>query len=450
VNFTYFKVKAISSAVASAIAFTLTRPRKPFCDAVTKSSRRRTNVCLRFVRYPVLSLAGFLTLGAIQLSAGSPSSDTIYLESNSTAGNSIFTYTFNFTSPPVLQNSTPAGGIGVFDPTFALGPFDSDQNLIENSSGTLLFAVNSGLNSIAVFSIDHDGALMPVDGSPFPSGGSDPVSVGLRGDTLVVVNKDQDPAQAGTSAGSILPNYTTFHVSPGGQLTPVPDSTVSVAYGSSPSQALIASQGNVAFGADFLGGLLQSFSLDPNGALDQNLPQALPNSIFTGLTGGHEPLGMRTHPFLPILYVDITFINEVAVYTYDPRGHLTFARAVPDAGAAPCWAIVNHAGTYLYVTNTGDGSIEVYSLADPLNPKELQHFVMDSNNGGHVYSTVIDHSDGWIYVSSEQDTSTALVSANAFHTLKVADDGTLSEPFPPTVLPVASTPPVRVQGITVF
>jgi hypothetical protein len=276
------------------------------------------------------------------------------------------------------------------------------------------------------------------------------VSVGLSGDTLVVVNKDQDPAQAGTSAGAVLPNYTTFNVSPGGQLTPVPDSTVSVAYGSSPSQALIASRDNVVFGADFLGGLLQSFSLDPHGALDQNLPQALPNSIFTGLTGSHGPLGMRTHPFLPILYVDLTFVNKVAVYTYDPKGHLTFVRAVPDAGAAPCWAIVNHAGTYLYVTNTGDGSIEVFSLADPLNPTAVQHFVTDSNNGGHLFSTVIDHSDNWLYVSSEQDTATASVSANAFHALKVGAGGMLSEPFPPTVLPVTSTPPVRVQGITVF
>ena len=402
----------------------------------------------RFARYPVLSLAGFLTLGALRISAAP--ADTIYLESNSAAGNSIFTYTFNFTSAPVLKSTTSAGGIGVFDSTFALGPFDSDQNLVENASGTLLFAVNSGSNTIAVFNIDADGSLRAVTGSPFPSGGSDPVSVGVKGDTLVVVNKDQDPAQAGTPAGAVLPNYTTFNVSPSGQLTPVPNSTVPVAMGSSPSQALIASQGDVVFGADFLGGLLQSFKLDENGALDQNLPTALPNSIFTGLTGGHLPLGMRTHPFLPILYVDITPVSKVAVYTYDYQGRLNFVRAVGDAGAAPCWAVVNHAGTYLYATNTGDNSIEVYSLADPLNPTEVQHFVMDSNNGGAVFSTVIDRSDNWLYVSSEQSSASASVAANAFHTLKIGDDGMLSEPFAPTALPVTSTPAVRVQGITVF
>jgi DNA-binding beta-propeller fold protein YncE len=213
---------------------------------------------------------------------------------------------------------------------------------------------------------------------------------------------------------------------------------------------LVASQHDVIFGADFLGGLLQSFTLDGNGALDQNLPTALPSSIFTGLTAGRLPLGMRTHPFLPILYVDITPVSKVAVFTYDSHGNLEFVRTVDDPGTAPCWAIVNHTGTYLYVTNTGDNSIGVYSLADPLNPTEVQHFAMDSDNGGAVFSTVIDRSDNWLYVSSEQSASGASVTANAFHTLKIDANGLLSEPFAPTVLPVTSSPAVRVQGITVF
>jgi 6-phosphogluconolactonase (cycloisomerase 2 family) len=158
---------------------------------------------------------------------------------------------------------------------------------------------------------------------------------------------------------------------------------------------------------------------------------------------------MRTHPTLPILYVDITPVSKVAVYTYDDNGQLSFVRAVPDSGAAPCWAIVNHAGTRLYATNTGDNSIAVYDLADPLNPVQIQHFVMASTTGA-AFSTVIDHSDSWIYVSSEQSSASATPAANAFHALKVAADGTLTEPFPPTVLPVSGATPVRAQGITVF
>ena len=391
-------------------------------------------------------LVGLAMLGATQAPAWSAGvADLIWLESNSTAGNSILTFKNDGSGSPTFLGSTPAGGIGVFDATFALGPFDSDQNLIVNPDGTLLFAVNSGSNSIAVFRITSSG-LQAVEGSPFPSGGSDPVSLGLMDDILTVVNKDQDPAQ---NRNLVQPNYTTFRVSPNGELTPVENSTVPVAYGSSPSQALIAPKRPVVFGADFLGGLLQSFRITHDGTLQQNPPQALPDSVFTGLTGGHLPLGMRTHPSQQILYVDITPISEVAVYTYDEKGVLSFVRTVADSGAAPCWAVVNHAGTRLYATNTGDDSIAVYDLTDPLNPVQIQHFVMAATTGA-VFSTVIDQTDQFIYVSSELSGSTGTPAANAFHTLKVNSDGTLSEPFAPTVLPVDGSVPVRAQGITVI
>lgn len=82
--------------------------------------------------------------------------------------------------------------------------------MITNPEGALLFAVNSGSNSVAVFRITSD-RLQAVEGSPFPSGGSDPVSVGLKDDILTVVNKDQDPAQ---NVNLIQPNYTTFRCGP--------------------------------------------------------------------------------------------------------------------------------------------------------------------------------------------------------------------------------------------
>jgi 6-phosphogluconolactonase (cycloisomerase 2 family) len=402
---------------------------------------------LRFATRSFAVLAGLTLLwGVIQAPAwGAGVSDLIWVETNSTAGNSILTFLNNGTGTPTLVATTPAGGIGVFDGTFALGPFDSDQNLIVNPEGTLLFAVNSGSNTIAVFHITANG-LEPVNGSPFPSGGSDPVSLGLTGNILTVVNKDQDPAQ---NSNLVQPNYTTFEVSADGRLTPIGNSTVSVAYGSSPSQALAAPQGPFVFGADFLGGLLQSFSINHHGQLRQNLPQALPESVFVDQTGGHLPLGLRTHPFLPILYVDITPISEVAVYRFDERGELSFLRTVADSGAAPCWATVNHTGTRLYATNTGDNSVEVYDLTDPFNPVEIQHFVMTSNTGA-VFSTVIDQTDQWLYVTSEKSNATATPEANGFHALKVGADGTLTEPFAPAVLPIGGTVPVRSQGITVL
>ena len=91
------------------------------------------------------------------------------------------------------------------DASLALGPYDSDQEIIVNSDHTLLLTVNGGSNSISVFKIMADGQLAAVKGSPFSSHGVQPVSVGLNGNILTVVNKHEDPAQI---ADKSLPNYT--------------------------------------------------------------------------------------------------------------------------------------------------------------------------------------------------------------------------------------------------
>ena len=105
-------------------------------------------------------LMGLAILCTAQIPAWSAGvTDIIWLESNSTAGNSILAFRNDGSGNPTFLGSTPAGGTGVFDKTFALGPFDSDQNLIVNDDGTLLFAVNSGSNSIAVFRITPKGLV---------------------------------------------------------------------------------------------------------------------------------------------------------------------------------------------------------------------------------------------------------------------------------------------------
>jgi 6-phosphogluconolactonase (cycloisomerase 2 family) len=134
-------------------------------------------------------------------------------------------------------------------------------------------------------------------------------------------------------------------------------------------------------------------------------------------------------------------------FQYNEEGRLQFVKTVADPGAGPCWAIVNHRGTRLYAINTGDTSVAVYDITQALSPKLLQHFAMTVTSG-NPFSAVIDDSDQFIYVSGEQSSATSSASANAIHTLKVAADGTLSEPFAPTVLPISGL--TRAQGVAVF
>ena len=244
----------------------------------------------------------------------------------------------------------------------------------------MLFAVNSGSNSIAVFRILKNHSLKPIDGSPFDSHGTNPVSLGLKAEIfLVVVNKDGDPAQ---NANAHLPNYTTFRIGIDGRLTWIENSTREVALGSSPSQALISPFGPMVFGADFLGGLLQSFEISPHGRLERHSTLALPDSEFTGSMAPHLPLGLAANPLLPIVYVGFPTVNKIGVYEYDQQANLKFNRTVSDSGAVVCWLITNKNGSRLFASNTGDASVTVYDIANnPLQPQELQKISLMSQGG---------------------------------------------------------------------
>src|SRR5262249_7037272 len=169
------------------------------------------------------------------------------------------------------------GGKGVIDSSFKLGPFDTDQNVVIDHDRRLLFAVNSGSSSIAVFHIrPHDGSLEPARGSPFPSGGINPVSIGLRGDQIVIINQDLDPAQNPPGG---LPSIVTRHVTEDGRIVKFPaDTTIALPAGSAPSQALTANNRPFVFDAQFLGGPLSSYRLVPHRPFLCNPPHPLPPS----------------------------------------------------------------------------------------------------------------------------------------------------------------------------
>ena len=138
----------------------------------------------------------------------------VYLESNTgkTEGNnSVFAFandgSGNLTAVPGSPFLT--GGTGVFDPGGGSTEFDAEQEVIANTAGTLLYAVNGHSNTIAGFSINADGTLTTLPGSPYASGGQDPASIGIlptKG-LVVVANKNEDPNQ---DIGADLRNYTTF------------------------------------------------------------------------------------------------------------------------------------------------------------------------------------------------------------------------------------------------
>lgn len=406
--------------------------------------------CARFV----LSIAGRLVSAAASTAAvcalmlistplraqPSRTAGIVYVETNAPNNqNAVLAYRRDTNGRLHLAGVYPTSGSGVFDTSLKLGPFDSDQDLSMNAERTLLFAVNSGSNTIAVFNIQPDGALLHVAGSPFPSGGSNPVSTGLARDSLTVVNKAEDPNQPPG-----IPNYSAFRVTPDGAIAGLL-SRLDVPPGFSPSQALVSAGSRVIFGADFLGGMLRSFAVQPDGSLLQADLQAPPLSESVG-GATPLPLGLWSHPNQPVLYAGLVTVNKVAVYTYDAMGKLTFIRAVPISGSAVCWMRANADGTRLYTSNTGDNSISVFDTSDPLNPVEIQHLAL--KGAGSSFQLTLDPGGEWLYaVTQRASASVPVGQGNSLHVLRVqSETGRISEPgFSPADLPVG--PGVRPNGV---
>lgn len=415
-----------------------------------------------------LALGALASCTSDSTGPGSPNAlptGVLYVEGNDpTAGqNAVLAYrrAADGSLTPLPGSPFRTGGTGVANPTQMLGPDDADQTVVADSARRVLYVVNGGSNTIAVLHIAADGSLTPVAGSPFPSGGVDPSSVGLAGNRLVVVNKAQDPAQ---NAGGGTPNYTVFSIGGDGALTPVPESTVTSVPGASPSQALVT-PGGVVIGADFLApiapapaGSLRAFALSTGGTLPPapGTPLQLPG----GPAMMRVALGLGAHPSQPVVYVGFTLQNKLGVYTYGPDGALTYVTAVANSGMALCWVRPTRTGATLYTSNTLTNSVSRYDATNALSPVERQQLVLREPGPTYplmgmqvptsqAFQLALAPDERTLYVVS-QHTNPDFTAANGnwLHTVAVAADGTMSETVAPLQLPGGTR--VRPQGVVAF
>jgi 6-phosphogluconolactonase (cycloisomerase 2 family) len=411
-------------------------------------------------------------------------SNVLYVTTNDpTPGrNEILAFRRNANTGLSLFGRFSMSGTGVGNPNFRLGTLDSDQSLVVSPNRRFLFAVNSGSDSIAVFSIRPDGTLVAVPGSPFPSGGHFPATVGLRGNFLYVGHKNEVPGEDPNNFPP--PNYTAFRVNPNGRLIPIPNSTIVAPQGASPTQTLISNDGRFVFSSDLLvdlpptfplgpgaggGGTLRSFVIQPNGRLcanetvripgpDSMFPDPLglldPNSpIFAGTT--NAALGLQVHPFLPILYVGFPLRDQLGVYTWNRiTGELSFVNVVGNAGDVICWIQVTKDGRYAYTSNQLDQSVSVYDLRNPFNPVETTFVDLRlparATIGGLGSQQSLTPDGSRLYVI-EQKMTDADGSQNALHILATTPNGGIEERLPPINLADLGVPlTARPQGIVAF
>lgn len=392
--------------------------------------------------------------------------DVVYVQTNNFNDNQNAVLAYRDKGDGVLEplagSPFATNGSGVGNPMQILGPADSDYEVRLSADKKFLLAVNSGSNTIAVFSIKDDGSLQHVTGSPFPSGGQTPASLDVSGNYVFVTNKSQDPLHTITAA----PNYSAFTIDGAGKLTAVSGGKVETTAGSSPANALASRDGKFLFGTDFLGfmlmpavGTLRSFTLGSTGVLTPvaGTPYVLP----AGSMPDNGALGLWQHPSGNPLYVGLPVQGKVGVYNINATTGALSLQTTVAAGKAACWLRTNAAGNHLYCLNSADNTVQLFNTANPSSPVSVQTLQLKNSGpdyagpGGAMFKTSQDFSlqlssnEKILYVVCQHtNTNFSIGNYNYLHSLKVADDGQLTEATEPVQLPVSSN--IRPKGLAVI
>ena len=307
-------------------------------------------------------------------------SDVVYVQSNITVDgqNSILGFRRRADGGLVSLPGSPylTRGKGFFIPTLAVGPAQADQQMVIDRLRGVLYAINGGSNTIAAMRVASDGSLEHLPGSPFPAGGINPSSLGVRVDSLVVTNTDSTP----TAPVGIQPSVSLFALDQAGALRNLVPA-FALPSGSTPSQPLTTDTGLFTFICSVGTGGIASYLTVPIGngfiyQIDEQIPpqQAGANSVPAAL-------GLAAHPTARVLYVGFATTEQLGVYRWDQFGRLTFLRTATNSGTAICWLRLDKAGRRLYTVNAADSSVSVYDTSDPEQPIELQHLVLANASG---------------------------------------------------------------------
>jgi 6-phosphogluconolactonase (cycloisomerase 2 family) len=290
-----------------------------------------------------VALAAVITWVGVWESRGDDddnSSRAVYALTNEPAGNRLGVFARDGRGELTPVGMVPTGGVGTGQDTHSQGglAFSDDHKAI--------YAVNSGDNTITVFSLTPAG---PVPVQQIGSGGQLPVSLAIRGDVLYALN-------AGSVAGGV-DNIAGFRLGHGNTLSPIPGSSRSLsAPQTGPAQVGFSRDGQVLIATERNTNLITTYQLDPSGLPGQ--PQPMPSS-------GATPFGFRVN------HNGFLVVSEAgspgAASSYDVNAHGTLeaiSQSVSTEQNAPCWIGVTRNGKYAYAINAGSGSITGYSVSD--------------------------------------------------------------------------------------
>jgi 6-phosphogluconolactonase (cycloisomerase 2 family) len=299
----------------------------------------------------------FLAAGSVSSRSAEPIIGHAYTLNNDGDSNAVIVLNrlADGTLSEMTASPVPTGGKGLVVPTG--GDLDSQGPL--RIHGKHLLAVNPGSDSIAVFEIAPSGALELVAGSPFPSGGSHPMSLAIHGDIVYVANQAVPFANP-----SAAPNITGFRLDKAGRLISIAGSTIKFPLGEGPAQVEFNPAGTVlAVTAGFQSdGSVRSFAVRSNGRLKEGPGSPFKTSRESGLSG---TVGFSwTADGRRIMATNFRG-SAIRVFSVDPKTAGLTLEGAPYSNhqRTVCWAVLGPDGKTLYASNYVTNNVSVFSVA---------------------------------------------------------------------------------------
>jgi 6-phosphogluconolactonase (cycloisomerase 2 family) len=281
----------------------------------------------------VLAATSFLASGAF----AQDEPGAVYAMTNAAGGNSILMFDRDANGALTSVGSAATGGAGKGS---GLG---SQGALMLTNDQRWLLAVNAGSNDVTVFSVTPHGLEWR---SKTPSGGAMPISVGIYGRLVYVLN-------AGT------PNVSGFRLSSDGTLTPVPGSTQLVNGAAGPAEVAFSGDGELLIVTDKPTN--QIFTLQVN---DDGVAAAPVAHASNGATPFGFAVDQRDHLVVSEAHGGPNGTSALSSYDVDEEGVLQLITgSIPTHQGAACWVVITQNEKFAFTSDTASGVITGFSLS---------------------------------------------------------------------------------------
>jgi hypothetical protein len=233
---------------------------------------------------------------------------------------------------------------------FATGGKGSPSSQSQNGiwiAEDLVYAVDFGSESFAIFRKDAEGSLSRLNDQPIPSGGNSPCSICVSDGKLYLVN--QGVRSSGTKAE---PSLAVFKVK-GTTVRPLPDAGFMLRRGESPTQAIVNRQGTLLAVPSVRArvSLMHIYRINAGAASGKGLLQELESSPFTITDTGYGFGSVWAGDGKTLFMTNAIGAGSVLRLQVNERsGQITETARATTPGNA-CWSALGKGGKRLYVAN---------------------------------------------------------------------------------------------------